>query len=270
MTTFAQSDLSIDQNRVAAICIEEWRAFLEDMEITPVPERQDLRGFFLNWVAVFLPDAFPTSLQSEMSAWMAPRLDTRDSTWGYVRPALIGSTLFALTGNSGWLRVQFDNFADGGSQVRSFFHRSLALIAPRITFDSELLDRLNFGMKNAYFFMDIPLALYAVSQGNTNEKLESFKRWQSGFMNTFEKVAVEGYLKGDLVPNPLQHWISKKMSYIALRVACFPIAEAASAGLPLGIVLAPVWESMQRHPLFSSHIELLREAVEGTQAEGTF
>ena len=256
--------LSIDSNRVAAICKEEWQSFLEDMDIAPVPARQDLRGFFLNWVAVFLPDAFPTSLQGKMSAWMAPRLHTRDSTWGYVRPPLIGSTLFALTGDDGWRQVQFDNFADGGSQVRSFFHRSLALVAPRITFDSELLRRLDFGMKHVYFFMDIPLALYAVSKGDPNEKLESLKRWQTGFMNSPEKEAVEGYLNGRLVANPLQHWISEKMSYVALRVACFPVATPAIAGLPLGIAISPVWERMQQHPLFSSHIKLVRKAVDET------
>jgi hypothetical protein len=230
------------------------------MESTPVPERQDLLGFFLNWVAVFLPDAFPTSLQVEMSAWMAPRLDTSDSTWGYVRPPLIGSTLFALTGDRGWLQLQFDNFADGGSQVRSFFHRSLALVAPQITFDLDLLRRLDFGMKHVYFFMDIPLALYAVSKGDANEKLESLKRWQAGFMNPAEKEAVEGYLNGRLVANPLQHWISEKMSYVALRMACFPVTEPSGGSLPLGIALAPVWQSMQQHPLFSSHIELLKHA----------
>ena len=261
MATFAASPLSIDSNRVAAICQEEWQSFLEDVDITPIPERQDLRGFFLNWVAVFLPDAFPTSLQQEMSAWMAPRLDTQDATWGYVRPPLIGSTLFALTGDRGWLQVQFDNFADGGSQVRSFLHRSLALVAPKVTFDSELLGRLDFGMKHAYFFMDIPLALYAVSQGDKNEKLESLKRWQAGFMNAAEKEAVEGYLNGRLVANPLQHWISEKMSYVALRMACFPVASPSGDSLPLGIALAPVWESMQQHPLFSSHIELRKDAA---------
>ena len=267
MAAFTLSPLLIDQSRIAAICEEEWQSFLEDMQITPVPERQDLRGFFLNWVAVFLPDAFPTSLQSEMSAWMAPQLDTRDSTWGYVRPALIGSTLFALSGNSGWLQVQFDNFADGGSQVRSFFHRSLALVAPKITFDSGLLRRLDFGMKHVYFFMDIPLALYAVSQGRTNEKLESLKRWQAGFMNPAEKEAVEGYLKGSLVDNPLQHCVSEKMSYVALRIASFPITAPRDIGLPLGIALSPVWESMQQHPLFSSHIELHRDATGATPEE---
>ena len=120
MAEFTSSPLSIDLSRIAGICDEEWQSFLDDMDITHVPQRQDLRGFFLNWVAVFIPEAFPASLQSKMCTWMEPQLDARDSTWGYVRPPLIGATLFALTGNRRRLQVQFENFADAGSQVRKF------------------------------------------------------------------------------------------------------------------------------------------------------
>jgi hypothetical protein len=109
--------LFIDRSRIGTICEEEWASFLDDDYLTPVPERQDLCGFFLNWVAVFLPDAFPTSLQSRLSAWMEQQFDQPDS--GHVKPPLIGSTLFALTGDRHWLRIQFDNFADGGSQVET-------------------------------------------------------------------------------------------------------------------------------------------------------
>ena len=258
MAEFTSSPLSIDLSRIAAICDEEWQSFFDDMDITPVPQRQDLRGFFLNWVAVFIPEAFPASLQSTMCTWMEPQLDTRDSTWGYVRPPLIGSTLFALTGNRRWLQVQFDNFADGGSLVRSFFHKSLALVAPRISFDPELLRRMDFGMKNVYFYMDVPLALYAVSQRDTDEKLIDLKRWQEGFMNSEEKAAVEGYLKCIPVPNPLQHWLLEKMSYVGMRIGCFQVTAPANNGLPLGLGVSAVWESMQEHPLFSPYIEMTR------------
>ena len=264
MAEFSSSPLSIDLSRISAICDEEWQSFLDDMDITPVPQRQDLRGFFLNWVAVFIPQAFPASLQSAMVAWMEPQLDTRDSTWGYVRPPLIGPTLFALTSNRGWLQVQFDNFADGGSLVRSFFHNSLALVAPRISFDQELLRRMDFGMKSVYFYMDVPLALYAISQGDTEEKLANLRRWQEGFMNSQEKAAVEGYLKGLPVPNPLQHWLLEKVSYVGMRIGCFQVRTPVSGGLPLGLGVSGVWQSMQEHPLFSPYIEIARRESQVT------
>lgn len=265
MAEFTSSPLSIDLSRIAAICDEEWQYFLDDMDVTPVPQRQDLRGFFLNWVAVSIPQAFPASLQSTMCAWMEPQLDTRDSTWGFVRPPLIGSTLFALTGNRRWLQVQFDNFADGGSLVRSFFHKSLALVAPRISFDLELLRRLDFGMKSVYFYMDVPLALYAVSLGDADEKLTNLRRWQEGFMNSQEKAAVEGYLKGLPVPNPLQHWFLEKMSYVGMRIGCFQITPPLNGGLPLGVTFSSVWELIQQHPLFLPYIELNGGAGEASR-----
>jgi hypothetical protein len=257
LTEFESSPLSLDLSRIGVVCEEEWRAFLGDMEETPVPQRQDLRGFLLNWVAVFLPEAFPNSLQEEMAVWLAHLLDTSQMTWGYVRPPLIASTLFALTDDIGWLQVQIDNFADGGSLVRSFFHKSLALVADRISFGSQLMRGLDFGMKNVYFYMDVPLALYAVSQGDVAEKLANLKRWQESFMNPSEKDAVDGYLKGLPVKNPMQYWLLEKMTYVAMRLASFPQTQDGATGLPLGVELSTVWERVQRHPLFSSYISLV-------------
>ena len=261
MAELTSSPLSIDLSRIAAICDEEWQSFLDDMDATPVPQRQDLRGFFLNWVAVFIPQAFSASLQSTMCAWMEPQLETRDSSCGYVRPPLIGSTLFALTGNRRWLQVQFDNFADGGSQVRNFFHKSLALVAPRISFDQELLRRMDFGMKSVYFYMDVPLALYAVSQGDTDEKLANLRRWQGSFMNAAEKEVVDGFVGDQLVGNPLLPWLMEMTTYVALRLGCFPDA-AREVMLPLGVNFSAIWERIQEHPLFSSHIRLKRSTGE--------
>jgi hypothetical protein len=253
---FESSSLSIDLSRIGIICEEEWRAFLRDMEETPIPQRQDLRGFLLAWVAVFMPEAFPKSLQNEMAVWLSPLLDTSQMTWGHVRLPLIASALFALTGDIGWLQIQIDNFADGGSLVRNFFHKSLALVADRISFTSQLMRGLDLGMKSVYFYMDLPLALYAVSQGDVAEKLVNLKRWQQSFMNSSEKDAVDGYLKGHPVINPLQGWLLQMMTYVAMRIASFPLTQAGATELPLGMEFSAVWERVQRHPLFSSSISL--------------
>jgi hypothetical protein len=249
--------LFIDRSRIGSVCEEEWASFLDDNHLIPVPEQQDLRGFFLNWVAVFLPDAFPTSLQPRLSAWMEQQFDQLDSC--YVKPPLIGSTLFALTDDRHWLRIQLNNFADGGSQVRNFFHKSLALVAPRITFDSELLRRLDLGMKAVYFYMDVALTLYTVAQGDTEEKLVNLRRWQKGFLNGREKAAVDGFIEGLPVRNPLLFWLTENLAYVALRIGCLPTSPAEDAGLPLGIELSAVWAGMKDHPLFSPCIELKRE-----------
>lgn len=266
MAEFESSPLSLELGRIGTLCEEEWQAFLEDMDAVPIPQKQDLRGFLLNWVAVFIPEAFPASLQSKMTAWMEIQIDRSGALdWGYTKPPLIGSTLFALTDNRWWLRIQLLNFADGGSLVRSFFHKSLALVAPRIAFDSDLLERLDTGMKNHYFYMDVPLALYAVSVGDSEEKIVNLKRWQEGFLNSHEKDAVDGFIKGHPVINPLQHWMLEKMTYVAMRFASFPMASLSDNGLPLGMEFSSVWDRVQQHPLFSSYLELKRGVEEATQ-----
>lgn len=163
--------------------------------------------------------------------------------------------------------MQFDNFADGGSLVRSFFHKSLALVAPRISFGPELLQRMDIGMKNVYFYMDVPLALYAVSQGDTDEKLENLKRWQEGFMNQQEKDAVDGYIKGLPVHNPLRYWLLEKMSYIGMRIGCFQGTVPRDIGLPLGLDFAAIWQRVQEHPLYSPYIEMARCVSQVTQKD---
>jgi hypothetical protein len=249
------STLCLDLDRVAVMCEEEWQCFLDDMELDPVPELQDLRGFFLNWVAVFLPEAFPPSLQSAMSVWMEPQLRC-GTMWACVRPPLIGSTLFALTDESRWLEVQFRNFADGGSEVRSFFHRTLALVAPCMSFTPELVERLDLGLRRVYFFMDVPLALYAVSSGNAEEKLVNLATWQGYSMNPEEKTAIEGYLKGEAVSNPLQPWLLRMMTYVALRMGCSAATESTNLALSLSGGLPAIWERMRCHKLFAPYIRL--------------
>lgn len=257
MTEVASTDLSIDHGRIRAICEEEWCSFLADLQVAPIPERQDLRASLLNWVAVFLPEAFPSRLAFQMAAWMEEHQATDRTVWGFAKPPLIGATLFALTDDPSWLRVQRAYFDYGGSQLRSFLHQSLALVAPRMYFDSDLIARLDNGLKLAYFFMDTPLVLYAVAKGDPAEKLGNLKKWQeSYFMNPCEKGTVDGLLKGAPVENPLQYRLFRNTSYVTLRLSCQPNSLPADTKLPLGVALSDIWTRLDEHPLFSPHVKL--------------
>lgn len=64
----ASHSLFIDRSRIETICEEEWASFLDDNHLTPVPEQQDLRGFFLNWVAAMAKRTRPASTHSLRSS----------------------------------------------------------------------------------------------------------------------------------------------------------------------------------------------------------
>jgi len=253
------SSLSVDLSRFAAICEEEWLSFLDDVNLDPIPERQDLRGFFLNWVAVFMPEAFPSSLTMKMAAWVEEFQATDGTLWGFAKPPLIGAALFALTNNQQWLKAQFRNFSYGGSQLRNFLHKTLALVAPRISFDSELTAQLSYGMKIPYFMMDTPLVLYAVSKGDFEQKLTNLKIWrESYFMNSAEQETVDRFLKGDPARNPLEHWLLRNTSYVALRIGCYRSGTAGDSEMLCRASLSDVWDRVNQHPLFSSIVWLTR------------
>lgn len=256
MTEFP-SDLSIDLSRLVEVCKEEWRAFLLDVPVDPIPERQDLRAFLLNWVAVFVPEVFQfCSLQAEMAQWMEDFMAEAQSVWRFAKPPLIGSALFALTGEPYWLRAQREYFDYGGAQVRSFLHDSLALVAPKMSFDEELMRRLDHGMKVPYFFMDTPLVLFALSRGDLDDKMAFFRKCKDRFMNSREEETVNAFLEGEHVRNPLNSWMLANTSYVLLRLGCHVTARSGEMVLPLGVELATVWSRVQSHPLMEGTIKL--------------
>jgi hypothetical protein len=264
VTEFDASSLSIDLDRIASVCEEEWLAFLADMDIEPIPERQDLRGFLLNWVAVFAPEAFPSTLSAKMADWMEDdsAVGRSDPTWRMVKRPFIGATVYALTGNPHWLRIQFDNFAHGDSQLRSFFHRTLTLIAPRLTFDAELIARLEAGLRSRYFVMSPPLVLYAVSQGHMGGKIANLTAWKAAYpMNPDEEETVARFLSDEPAPNPLQSWLLKNTSYVALRLGCQSGIASQSVRLPIGLGFSEVWERIRKHPLTAGYVSLERPII---------
>jgi hypothetical protein len=226
------------------------------MDIEPVPERQDFRGFFLNWVAVFAPEAYPLSLSDQM-AWMENGWGGGRAEWRMVKRPFVGATLFALTGSTRWLRIQFNNFDYGGSQLRSFYHRTLALIAPRLTFDQDLIDRLGAGLQRRYFVMAPPLVLYAVSRGEVEEKRENLRAWQTAYpMNPDEAETVASLLNGDAARNPLQSWLLRNTAYVALRLGSQSAESHNTIRLPIGLGFAEVWSRIERHPLMAGWVKL--------------
>jgi hypothetical protein len=136
-----------------------------------------------------------------------------------------------------------------------------------MSFDSELVARLDYGLKVPYFMMDTPLVLYAVSQGAPEQKLSNLKKWRKCyFMNTAEEETVDRFLKGAPARNPLQSWLLRNTSYTALRIGCYPSGTPSETTLPLGAARADIWNRMDQHPLFSAYVKLDRPAERNPNA----
>src|SRR5262245_7487445 len=101
----ANNSLSINLGHIASMCREEWSALVDDIHLEPIPERQDLRGFFLNWVAAFIPEAFPNDLRLSIESWLRDFEEEDSSPFGWSKVLLVRATLFALTDNVEWLRI---------------------------------------------------------------------------------------------------------------------------------------------------------------------
>ena len=109
--------------------------------------------------------------------------------------------------------------------------------------------------------MDTPLVLYAVTKGDAAEKIANLTKWRRSYsMNTLEEETVDRFLKGDPARNPLQSWLLRNNSYVALRIACYPNSASAETTLPLGAALSNVWNRVGQHPLLSAYVKLDRPA----------
>jgi hypothetical protein len=138
-----------------------------------------------------------------------------------------------------------------------------------MSFDSELIARLDQGLKIPYFMMEAPLVLYAVSKGDAELKLSNLKKWrESYFMNTAEEETVDRLLKGDPARNPLQSWLLRNTCYAALRIGCYPSGASGETTLPLGAAFSGIWKSIDQHPLFSACVRLDRPAERNSTRGG--
>ena len=259
----------IDGARIESLLEEEWAFFQCDVEVLPVTEIQDLRAYFIAWVCTFLPEIVPAefreNLEGKLAEWRC-RADFATSFW--FRPLALEAALFSLEGNPVWLNTCREYFAYGGSQLRRFVHQAMALVAPRVHFDGQLLAGLDYGLSVPYFFMDTPLLLYAVSLNPTEEKVETMRRWLTTYRHNSEEEEILNRLtKGEAVRNWLQphfHWLAK---YACSRLACGG-PPGYSEQLPLfdhGLPWRTLWERLRAHPLAGATVRIQAQELSSEQ-----
>jgi hypothetical protein len=93
-------------------------------------------------------------------------------------------------------------------------------------------------------------------------KIANLTAWKAAYpMNPDEEETVARFLSDEPAPNPLQSWLLKNTSYVALRLGCQSGIASQSVRLPIGLGFSEVWERIRKHPLTAGYVSLERPII---------
>ena len=138
--TFGERGLNAP--RIRSLLWEELADFRRDFQESPIREEQDLRALFIAWMAAFLPEVAPDGFWEELRSVVTGfRARTDFSAHGWHRLVPLDVALFVGTGEHQWLDICRPNVDHHKSELRTFVIDCLALAAPRLEFDGEMIAR---------------------------------------------------------------------------------------------------------------------------------
>jgi hypothetical protein len=219
--------MTLDRDRIEKTLWTVWREFIQDLEITPVGEVQDLRAFSVLWIALFVPEAISPRFQSAMTAaalqWRE-RPDFGHSIWFRILP--VEAALYALTGDPFWVSLILSNLDHHNSSLRTMAIETLAPIADRLTFGAAELTCVEHNIDVRHFFWEWPVILLAISRTAAGEKRQRFAKW----LETYEldppgREIVEKLAAGETVENPFLYRLLRIQQFLSLQFACAPPQE---------------------------------------------
>jgi len=261
--------------RIVSTQLEDFRrAYDED----PITENQDLRALSTAWLAVFMNEAFSPALVDslrELVERLRQREDFRYRGWHALAP--LDVALFALTEDRHWLLYVTTNLDHHKSYLRRFVTNAFALVANRLTFDGDMLDRTSHNLKAVHFSCDDLVVLFATSVLGAEEKKKQISEWASKFkLNADEAECLRALAAGQYVQNPfLRHflWVQQYVSLCfagnvpghdeqgsdTVQLRLDGAAEVTAHQCELaGLCLEPdvIWKRMRSHPLMDSHVKI--------------
>jgi len=277
----------IDYTRVENLVYEELNLFVAEYEIQPIPVVQEMRAFFIAWIAVFFPEVISKDFTEILTKRITDyRSDSDFNTKGWIRLIPLDVALFAITDNSDWLDVCITNIDHHSSVNRELVLESLSLIANKLSFhDRELLRRTENNLRNQHGLCDWGVILLVAAKGNSDEKLRLVRQWRDEFgEESWAYHIFDSILNGKSLPNTfffgLMH---ERLLYVTLRLICkVSNMKTDSEQLYLGIddninsrgsehfnsqdrlfpkdwasgVLDKVWDRLDSHIFFKQEINL--------------
>lgn len=268
----------IDVERLRLLVKQEYAAFIENFDRTPITQSQDIRGFFVAWAAVFVPEAFDQKLIEDLveqvqAVWNRPKFWT--TSW--YRSCTLEVAAYSLTHEYWYLDVCLANIDHHNSVLRVPEIRALSLVAHRIHFtDENLLTRTRRNLEVGHDVAGC-LALILAAKGDREEKQKVLEEWLSDRPTSgsvdwslVQTLCQEGY-----IANPFLEWWLQILGHVAFRAleqrpisfrqqSLFDDCQKDKEKQPLLFEIAPerrlldkACERMWSHPLAAAYLRLV-------------
>lgn len=258
----------INQEKLSRVLKSEFELWVHNFGQGRIPRSQELRAFFIQWFAVFVPECFEQPLVKEISAFAyetKQHVDFRRSKWYELLP--IEVALYALSSDSSWINMARANLNHHNSSLRSLVLESLLLVVDKLRFDDPyLLAPVTDNLERWVFYDTDTVLFLCMAQGEPEMKQIQIKRWLDQVnMSTNAREKLQALSDGEFVPNPFLHHVTQLTCYILLRLASqeTPLQPTLFLEIPnefqLKFPLILGWlikQRMSKHPLFHPFIRL--------------
>lgn len=220
------STFEIDYSRVENLLYEELNLFVAGYDIQPIPAVQEMRAFFIAWMAVFFSEVISENFVEILTKRITNyRSDPDFETRGWMRLLPLDVALYAITGNINWLRLCIANIDHHTYSLRGIVLESLSLVANKLSFyDTELQIRTENNIRNQHHLCDWGVILLLATNGSREEKIRLLKKWHKEFgEKSWAYHVIDNILNGKSVPNTYFSGLMQEIQlYITQRLICKP------------------------------------------------
>jgi len=248
-----------DARLIGQLIREEIADFWKHIDDETLTRDQELRGALLAWFCYFAPELVSEDARTLLFAVQKRIRSMQDFQYrGWFRILPIEMALYGLTRESHWLDRHKQEFSCGGSALRFYVMECLALAAPELSIDDDVLHwrvRRNFEVRHTC--CEWGGLLFLAGRGEKDRKQALAREWSATYrLNDSEHQVLDALARFGMVENPFfAGHFSKIQSYIierlCMRRSCHLDIQENSV-LFAGSIAAQV----ERHPLMDSYFQI--------------
>lgn len=248
-----------DGGLIVALMREELRDFSNALSDFRLTREQELRGALLAWFCYFCPELIPEELRTLLLAVYYRLRQLKDFDYaGWYQALPIQMAMYGLTRDQDWLASHKQNFAYGGSALRLYVLESLALAAPELNIDDDLMyQRARRNLELHHGCCQWNVILFLSGRGPKSRKLSLLRQWGREFkLNPDEERLLGQLAEWGFVENHFfaGHFL-KVQSYILQRL-CASRNILPSSDPATRLFAGSIATQTEQHALMQSLVEL--------------